>query len=80
MKEQTLSNTFSISKHLAQLTDRNPNHIYTAICACQPCKGKNWVKVSSSVIPSFAKTLGFDDIMTVKDFKMVMHAIVQLKG
>jgi len=80
MKEQTLSNTFSISKHLAQFTDRNPNHVYTAICECKHCKGKNWVKVNSSVIPSFAKTLGFDDIMTAKDFKMVVHEIVQLKG
>jgi len=80
MKERTLSNTYSISKHMAQFTDRNPNHVYTAICECQHCKGKNWARINSSVIPSFAKTLGFDDQITPHDFQMLIHAIVQLKG
>jgi hypothetical protein len=78
--EGEIMETFSISKHMAQFTDRNPRHVYTAICECKHCKNKNWVKVNSSVIPSFAKTLGFDDMLTAKDFKMVIHSIVQLKG
>jgi len=59
MKEQTLSNTYSISKHMAQFTDRNPNHVYTAICECQHCKGKNWARINSSVIPERFKRIYF---------------------
>ena len=80
MQNQTLSNTFSITNHIAQFTNRNPQHVYTAICECKKCEGKNWVKLHSCVIPDFAKTLGFDDMVTTHEFNRVIHAIVQLKG
>ena len=81
MKEQTLSNTYSLKGHLEWFTDRNANHVYTAICNCKPCAGKNWVKIPTRQIALFAANhMGLPDMISVEDFDAVIHAIVQLKG
>jgi len=73
--------TYSLKGHLEWFTDRNANHVYTAICNCKPCAGKNWVKIPTRQIAPFAvKYMGLPDMISVEDFDAVIHTIVQLKG
>jgi hypothetical protein len=83
MKMQKVDNTqpYSLSKHLAWFTDRNANHVYTAICKCTSCAKKNWVKIPTRQIAPFASGyMGLPDMITLDEFNNVIHTIVQLKG
>ena len=73
-------NTYSLKAHLEQLSDNNPNHIYTMICECKACADKNWVKVKTAQIPAVATKLGYSDMMTKADFDTMIHKIVQKAG
>ena len=73
--------TYSLKEHLQWFTERNANHVYTAICICKSCAGKKWVKIPTRQIAPFAVSqMGLSDMITVEDFDAVIHAIVQLKG
>lgn len=73
-------NTYSLKAHLEQLSDNNPNHIYTMICECKACADKNWVKVKTVHIPDVARLLGYDDMITKAQFDTLVHKIVQKAG
>lgn len=73
-------NTYSLKAHLEQLSDNNPNHIYTMICECKACADKKWVKVSTAQIPSVATKLGYTDMITKAQFDDIIHRVVQKVG
>jgi len=71
---------YSLNEYLEQFTGRNPKHVYTAICECQPCNGKRWVKIPSAELLGVANNLGYGDKMTKKQFSNLLHDLVQLRG
>jgi hypothetical protein len=73
-------NTFSLKSHLDQLSDNNPQHVYTMICECNECSDKNWVKVLTAQIPSVATKLGYADMITKAEFEALVHKVVQKAG
>ena len=73
-------NTYSLKAHLSQFTTSNPNHVYTMICECKACNGKNWVKVRTTQIPSVATKLGYSDMITEAQFNNIIHQVVQKVG
>jgi len=68
---------YSVTEYLAQFLAHNPKHVFTVFCECKKCKNLNWVKLSSQQIPEIMTNLGFDDLLTLADFKRLKHAIVQ---
>ena len=73
-------NTYSLKAHLEQLSNNNPNHVYTMICECNDCADKNWVKVPTAQIPSVATKLGYSDMITKAQFDNIIHRVVQKVG
>ena len=73
-------NTYSISAHLEQLSDSNPQHVYTMICECKECSDKKWVKVTTAQIPALATKLGYSDMITKAEFDNIVHRVVQKVG